>query len=261
MTTKDPTAPFFVGYFNKLPKALSGFLAVVMACLIGGFAGLAFAVAITQDDPGDARFRWDLGYQTMTGVIEAKPYPVLRLPPDADHPVGRTIMLSGNGKRGVQALAEEHDGKVVDAGGIILRRGDLDMLQVGGKVRIRPSETGLPAEHADFTPAPPVDHGRWRLSGEICDGKCYAGAMRPGTGLAHKACANVCLSGGVPAVFVSTSPVDDRTFFMMATADGSPLPASIHAQVAKMVRIDGAVERRGDLMVFKIDPETLEPLQ
>lgn len=47
------------------------------------------------------------------------------------------------------------------------------MLQVGGKVKIRATE----AEIADFEPAAPVDLGKWRLTGEICDGKCYAGAM------------------------------------------------------------------------------------
>ncbi len=258
MRSADPTEPFFVGYLNALPPGLRLFLSVVAVAFAGLFAGIAFAVALSQDDPGDGRFRFDLRYQTMTGFLEEKPYPLLHLPPSEDHPQGRTIMLSGGGKRGVQAAAAEFAGQMVDAGGIIIRRGDLDMLQVGGKVRIRPT---VAADVPIFTPVEPVDLGRWRLTGEICDGKCYAGAMRPGTGLAHKACANVCLIAGVPPVFVSTAPVDGRIFFLMSDADGNPLTEHLLDHVAQSVRIDGQVERRGDLHVFKVDLATLERLQ
>lgn len=257
MEKPDPTAPFFVGYMNKLPAGLGRFLTFVIVSLVGGFAGVALALSVSQDDPGDGRFRFDLKYQTLTGKIEKSPYPVLRLPPDEAFPEGRTILLSGGGKRGVQKRAEKFDGQMIDAGGIIIRRGDLDMLQVGGKVKIRATQS----ETADFEPAAPVDLGKWRLTGEICDGKCYAGAMRPGRGLAHKACANVCLIGGVPPVFVSTSPVDGRIFFLMADKDGAPLPDDYFRYVAEMVQIDGAVERRGDLHVFKIDLDSLVRLQ
>ena len=261
MHRPDPTAPFFIGYINKLPAGLKGFLGIVIASLFAGFAGIALALTLTQDDPGPGGFRFDLGYQTLTGVIEQGPYPVLRLPPSAGYPDGHAIMLSGQGKNGVRQQAAQFAGQVVDAGGILLKRGDLDMLQVGGEVGIRTSETGLAPQDADFRPSDPVDLGVWRLTGEICDGKCYAGAMRPGRGLAHRACANVCLIGGIPPVFVSTAPVAGRNFLLLGDLAGNPLPASLMRNVAQLIRIDGAVERRGDLLVFKIDPATLERLQ
>ncbi|MEM8813462.1 MAG: hypothetical protein AAGF59_12655 [Pseudomonadota bacterium] len=255
--SKHRPDPFFVGYVSALPDGLKSFLTIVILALLGGFAGIAFAIATSQDNPGDGRFRFDLGYQTMTGIIEAGPYPLLRLPPSDDHPDGRTVLLSGGGKRGVQARAAPLDGQFADAGGIWIRRGDIDMLQVGGKVGLRASEIDAPA----FDPSAPVDLGRWQLTGEICDGKCYLGAMRPGRGLAHKACANVCLNEGIPPVFVTTAPVDGRMFFLLADSDGAPLTERILPHVAQMVRIDGAVERRGDLHVFKADLATLELLQ
>ena len=257
MSNPDPTAPFFIGYINKLPKGLNQFLSVVIVAIVGGFAGIALALSISQDDPGDGRFRFDLKYQTLTGVIEQTPYPILRLPATAEFPQGRTMLMSGGGKNGVHKRASKFAGKVVDAGGFLIRRGDIDMLQIGGKVKIRATKTDL----KDYQPDAPVDLGKWRLTGEICDGKCYTGAMRPGTGLAHKACANVCLIGGVPPVFVSTSQVDGRIFFLLGDQDGNPLPKSYMDYVAQMISVDGFVERRGDLHVFKIDLATLERKQ
>ena len=87
-----------------------------------------------QGDWGDASFQWGEGYQTRTGILRVEPYPVLYLPPDAEHPRGRAIPLSGEGKRGVREKAAGLDGKAVDVGGFLLRAGDREMLQVGGEL-------------------------------------------------------------------------------------------------------------------------------
>jgi hypothetical protein len=100
--------------------------------------------------------------------------------------------------------------------------------------------------------------GRWRLVGEICDGKCYAGVMRPGNGIAHLACADLCLLGGVPPVFVSTGDIDGENFFWLADADGGPLPDEFYPYVALRIGVEGEVERRDDIMIFKIDLSTVE---
>ena len=93
------------------------------------------------------------------------------------------------------------------------------------------------------------------MVGEICDGKCETGAMRPGNGLAHRACAILCLAGGVPPVFVTAGPVEGSGFLLLAGADGGPIPASLRALTALRVVIDGTLERRGDLLVFRADPD------
>ncbi len=255
MTAKKPD-PFFLGWSKKLPKGMKRFvpaLALVLVCLFGG-AG--FLVGATQNDPGDGAFRWDLGRQDLTAVMMAKPYPVLYVVESKLWKPGTALLLSGQGKRGVQARAEPLDGKVVAARGIPLTRGSLQAMQMS------PGEAGLKAA-TDTTDAKLPDAeplGRWRLSGEICDGKCYAGAMRPGNGLAHKACANLCLIGGVPPVFVSTGAVEGEIFFLMAGPDGGPIPDSLLDDTAVLVQLDGEIERRGQLMIFKVDPESLEVL-
>ena len=96
--------------------------------------------------------------------------------------------------------------------------------------------------------------GRWKLAGEICDGKCLAGAMQPGRGLAHKACANLCLIGGIPPVFVSSKPVMGEEFLLVAGPDGKVMPQSLYDYVGQFIEVEGEIERRGDMLVFKIDP-------
>ncbi|MGP1396264.1 MAG: hypothetical protein ACTS3R_12200 [Inquilinaceae bacterium] len=248
MSGQSPRDPFFVGYLNAVPRALVLFSILAAAAFAGGMVGLAFAISAGVDDPGDGRFAFDLGYQTYTGILEVDPYPLLHVPPDADHPQGRTIMLSGEGKNGIQGRTAGLDGTLVDAGGILLKRGALDMLQVGGEVGLRVS-----AAATGFQPPPAISLGRWRLTGEVCDGKCYTGAMRPGSGLAHKACANLCLLGGVPPVFVSAGPVEGTPYFLMADPAGKSLPDGLYDKVALLIEVEGEVERRGSLLVFKVD--------
>jgi len=124
-----------------------------------------------------------------------------------------------------------------------MKRGTIDMQLVG---RMQAVEGVAVAPTAE-----PL--GRWRLTGEVCDGKCYAGVMRPGAGLAHKACANVCLLGGVPPVLVTTAPVAGSQFLLMADPEGHALPDAFRDHVAILQRMDGAVTRIADLLVFRTD--------
>lgn len=247
---------FFVAFF-RMPPRLRIFLLTVSAILIAAFAALAVAAGATQDDPGDGRFRFDFGRQTVTGVVELNPYPLLHVTEGSEQiPAGTTLMMSGGGKSGVTKRAAPLDGGMAVASGVLLTRGELLMLQARG------GRNGLaPAEDAAVIPAPLAEPlGRWRLAGEMCDGKCLAGAMRPGRRLAHKACANLCVIGGVPPVFVSTKPVEGETYLLLAGPDGGPLTMEMRDHMAAFVTLEGEIERRGGLLVLKIDPATVEPI-
>lgn len=250
----DDERPFFVGYL-PVPAALRGFLALVGLAVLVLFAGAGWLIGATQDDPGPGAFRFDFGRQTVTGVLTLSPYPVLHVTEGSERvPPGRSLLLSAGGKRGLMGRAEPLAGRMATASGVILKRGELDMLQVRG------GAAGLAAAAGEGAPPVPVPLGRWRLAGEICDGKCLAGAMRPGTGLAHKACANLCLIGGLPPVFVSSAPVEGAEFLLMAGPDGGPLPAAAYDYVGLLVAVEGDIERRGDLLVFRVDLNSVEAL-
>lgn len=250
----DKTESFFVGYLPT-PKGLRLFLFAVCAFLVGAFGALALAIGVSQEDPGTGDFQWGWGAQTVSGLLEARPYPVLHVTTGTERlPAGRSLLLSGVGKKGVQSRIAELDGKMVQLKGIALQRGDIDALQVGDAKEAIAALDALPKAVAV------VGLGHWKLLGEICDGKCLAGAMRPGTGLSHRACANLCLIGGAPPVFVTRDAVDGQNFFLLGDAKGNPLPAAYLAHVAKLVSLEGVVERRGRLLVFKADLRTLKVL-
>lgn len=251
MTPSDK--PFFVGYLPA-PGRLRRFLLTAGVLLIALFAALGLVMSTAAEDPGPGAFRFDYGQQVLTGVVEMDPYPLLHVTQGTDRiAAGRTLMLTGGGKFGVTERAAPFAGQLAQVTGVILERGALEMLQVGG------------AEDAIAAAAGPVPEiaveplGDWRLAGEICDGKCLSGAMRPGRGLAHKACANLCLIGEVPPVFVSSNPVAGSEFLLVGSETGMMAPDLLDV-VASYITAEGSVERRGDLLVFRIAPESVEVL-
>ncbi len=249
--------PFYVGYL-KTPRPLAGFLAVLVGAAVGASAVLAVALATAQGDWRDAGFRWDEGYRTLTGVIRVDPYPVLYLQPDAEHPQGRAVPLSGEGKRGVRDKALSLDGMPVDAGGFILRAGDREMLQVGGEVDLRAAVD--PGTLAGYAGPAAEAVGSRTLRGEIVDAKCYLGAMRPGEGKTHKLCANLCLIGGIPPMFAVYRSDGPPELLLLADAAGGPVTGALLDDTARYVELTGTVERRADLLVFRVDPASLRRL-
>jgi hypothetical protein len=227
--------PFFVGWSSRSAVPLLRFLGLILVTLLAGFGVLAFALGVTVDDPGGGNFTGD---KSITGVLIADPYPMIVT--DDDH---HTILLSGGGKRGVQAEAHPLDGRHVHATGAGVKRGDRDMLLVD---QLQPTQGET---------VPPVREslGTWRLTGEVCDGKCSLGVMRPGNKAAHKACANVCLIGGVPPVFITTTPVLGTQYLLMGDPQNQALPDALRDYVAITTRMEGTLERIGDALVFRTD--------
>ena len=249
-----PKKVFFVFYL-KVPSSLRKFLFQVSLLFLIGFVGMGFLLGVTQDDPGRAGY---VGTQTLTGVLELNPYPLLRVTEGNDViPSGRTLMLTGGGKSGIMSRAIPLSGELVRVSGMLLKRGDLDMLQLRGGSRGISSADGV----APTTLPTTESLGRWRVAGEICDGKCLSGAMNPGRGLAHKACANLCLLGGIPPVFVSTRPIENSEYFLVASSDGGELPLTAYDYVGNFIEMEGELERRGDLLIFKLDEQSVRVLR
>jgi len=253
MSVRDES-PFFVGYLPATRRFWIDSLGVMLVLMVG-FAAFGFTLAYTRtlDPPAMAR-----GNQSVTGVMQLAPYPMIYVTQGtAVIPEGTTLMLSGGGKFGPSDdQVDGLDGQMATASGGVAMRGDLMMLQVRGGSR------GIAAaEDAGLIEIPEAEPlGRWRLYGEICDGKCAAGVMTPGRGLAHRACASLCVAGGVPPVFVSSQPIDGEEFLLIAGPDGGPLPPSLHRYIANYVRLEGEVERRGSLLVLRVDPNSVTVL-
>ncbi len=248
---KHQKEPFFVGYLPA-PGPLCVFLLSVCAILIAGLAAAGYLMGTAQDDPGPGAFRFDYGRQTVTGVVEMTPYPLIHVTVGNDRiKPGDTFMMTAAGKSGVDDRAAPLNGRLAEVSGVILERGDLYMMQLRG------GANGLKAAEGDAPAIPSEPQGRWQLTGEICDGKCLAGAMRPGRGLAHKACANLCLLGDVPPIFVSTKPVLGQEFLLITGPGGTRLPPAAYDHVAQFISAEGEITKRGDLLVWEIDTDTI----
>jgi hypothetical protein len=238
---------FFIGWQSTVAPRLGRLLGGVAALLLGGALALALALGAAADDPAGPGFALRPGSGPppplpggeagMEGVLALAPYPVLHLAG------GRAVLLAGDGKRGA-AIDPALAGRSVMAKGFVLTRGSIDMLVLAGP----------PEPSANSVPPPVVEPlGRWRIAGEICDGKCAAGGMRPGTGLGHRACATLCLDGALAPVFVAAAPVAATPYLLLGAADGGPMPPVLRGRIGLPVTLEGRVERRGDLLVFLVE--------
>ena len=237
---------FFVGWAGVLPPAHRRFIRAAIAGAICLFGALGLLLAISIDDPGTGAADWGQEV-TRQGIITVSPYPLLH------QPDGHTLMMSGFGKSGVE-IDPALNGKQVTINGFMVKRGTLDMLQSSAE-NVMPLALPAPLPTPEALPL-----GQWRLSGEICDGKCYAGVMRPGSGLAHKTCASFCILGGVPPLFVLASPMAGSSYLLIAGMADAPMPDRLRDLIGVRISLDGKVTRLGDLLIFHVDASTAKIL-
>jgi hypothetical protein len=136
---------------------------------------LAAGFVLTRGQPQFADSRFEFGvYRDYTGVIEERPYPILRSG-DA------SFLLVARGKHGFSEAAKGWQGKSVRLRGSLIERGPDRMLEVvpGSIHEIATARSGDPAHSNDLGPV--------TLRGEIVDSKCYLGVMNPGNGKVHRA--------------------------------------------------------------------------
>jgi len=90
------------------------------------------------------------------------------------------------------------------------------------------------------------------LRGEITDPKCFAGAMKPGDGKTHKACAALCLRGGIPPAFRTTGRDGELVSYVLVGPGVEPLEGE---------SLEPLVERVGEPVALRGRPVTLGRLR
>ncbi|MBI1251095.1 MAG: hypothetical protein GC189_06470 [Alphaproteobacteria bacterium] len=236
------TDRFFVGWETAPDINRRGFALGAVALTLGG-AGLAAALARAQSLPQSGF--WDQGdVRDWRGVLQRAPYPILRTT-DIDG-VARTAFLTTSGKTSVAPrLPRDLEGPVLVRASLIRRDDAIMLAAIDGADWIAPDPGGArlaaPAEE---------DLGPVFAIGEILDAKCWFGAMRPGFGKTHKACAALCARGGLPLAFcVSRNGVcgeasDDPLFL---DAEGRAHGRAIIPYVGDPVSVEGRLVRVGDV--------------
>lgn len=241
---------FFVGYL-KTPHGLGRFLraGAIVLLIVGG--ALAAALAASQRDPGLGA--WDVDHATvLEGLVQTEPCPLIRVAGQQGQVM--TILLVSQGKLGAAERLAPFNGQLVRVRGHTLERGRVRMFELDDDAKaveavstntamtsMAPRTLALPA---------PSDRRAVTLRGEIVDPKCFAGAMKPGEGKTHKACAVLCLRGGIPPMFVAE---DGRAYLLVDENGRSPTGGALEAilpKVGEFGEFHGQASTRGDVNTF-----------
>lgn len=233
---------FYVGYL-AMPPRLKWIVRGLVALLFVLLAADAWLIATLQPAAGNGA--WRETPEEYVGTLTRTPYPMLRV--NTANGL-KTYLLVSDEKRGAEAaLGVTPDGPVKLTGFLIARSG-IAMIQLAASDVAVISETPAIEE-----PAREV-HGSGAFEGEIVDSKCWLGVMRPGDGHIHKACASLCIRGGIPPMFVRRGEGAGPAVMLLTQADGSTVPPDlILPYVGDPVRVSGTIEKRGDLWLLKAD--------
>ena len=247
---------FYVGYL-PMPRGYWQLLVVGVPILVAASCLIAVAVSARQKDPGSGQ--WSDATTTLEGVAIEEPYAILRVPSSNTSGV-ETVLLVEEGKFGAKQRIRAFNRQAVSVKGTILERAGRRMLElVAGEQAITHAE--WPTAKLDgMSQLPSQPLGKATLSGEIIDPKCYLGAMKPGEGKTHKACATLCISGGIPPMFVTAGVNGEKQFLLLTTADGRAINDAVLPFVGDPVEITGEVVRTGDLAVLQINPADIRRL-
>lgn len=248
---------FFIGWL-PMPRKYACFLRPIAFALLCAAGATAAAMALLQRDPGPGH--WDTeSVQTFDGIACTRPYAMIRVPAERPGDTPRTLLLVEEGKFGALARAEQvvegrAEGVAVRVTGTVLHRDGRWVLELAegekGMRRLTAEEQGkLPPLG---WPAPEVLAEHITLKGEIIDPKCYLGAMKPGGGKTHKACAMLCISSGVPPMLVTRDAAGNETLYLLATEKGGVANDRVLDFVGDPVEISGRLERHDDLLLLQI---------
>lgn len=247
---KTDTNEMFIGW-AKAPAVDRRFLLGVLPLGLIAGGGASWLIASELDDPGAGAWLTSATH-TVTGALVTAPYPMIRVS-DPAAPFGvRTVLIVAQGKCTSGLDFGEYDARPVTASGVLIERKDRRMLEVPPFLNewLEPALVDMPGVVA--TPDM-VSLGTARLAGTIMDSKCFFGVMRPGRGKTHKACASLCIRGGIPPSFWVRTKDGRESVLLMTDADGGPMPMDILPLVADPVEAKGEIVRVGDLLQFRAD--------
>lgn len=241
---------FFVGYL-KTPGGLARFLRVAGMVIFISAGALAVALAAGQRDPGNGV--WDIDHATvLEGVVQTEPCPLIRVARRDGQ--ATTILLVNQGKLGAAGRLAAADGRLARVRGHMLERGRVRMFELdedAAAVEPVTRNSAVPEAISLSLPAP-AGQRAVVLRGEIVDPKCFAGAMKPGEGKTHKACAVLCLRGGIPPMFVAE---DGREYLLVDETGRSltgPALEGVLPFVGDFCIVSGTVAMRGEMATLTL---------
>ena len=250
--TEQAKDEMFIGW-AKAPSVDRRFLMAALPASFATTTAVGYGVAANLADPGAGS--WQTGAtHSVTGVLSDTPYPMIRVTDPAAPSGMRTVLVVSEGKCTSGLALQNIVGRVVKADGVLIERKNRQMLEV--PLFLDKWLTQLPdGEPGDALLATPGEQslGAARLAGTIMDSKCFFGVMRPGRGKTHKACASLCIRGGIPPSFWVRTKDGRESVLLMTDAAGGAMPMEILPLVADPVEAEGEIVRVGDILQFRAD--------
>ncbi|MBX7056742.1 MAG: hypothetical protein K1X75_01660 [Leptospirales bacterium] len=252
--TANSEQEFFIGWQAPLTRRVRRHFVIglLLALTFIGATAALLAGAQRTFDPSYLEF----GVQRkFSGVVSMDPYPQLVV--DRAIPGGPTVhtryLLSAPFKHGADSLVRPYSGQRVTLSGSLLYNRGAAMIEVAAD-SVRPA-SGESSEHS-----PPTVLGEFTFVGEIVDSKCYLGAMNPGRHLVHRACAERCISGGIPPMLL-VHAADGREYLMLLSDEnGGQVNRAVLGLIARPVRIRGRLEAYESILVLRANPAMYQRL-
>ena len=242
---------FYVGYHDPPPPRIRRFQRVVTAVALVVAVAAALVVAVGQRRLPAAAFEFGT-IRTFEGLVVADPYPSLIIPRGT---VSTRYLLVGPGKSGADELVESVVEGWAELEGTLVFRDGQAMIQV------EPGSVA-PLDRPEYAYVPPdVELGDHYLEGEIVGSKCYLGVMNPGSGITHRACATVCIQGGIPPLLEVRHEDGRREGIILAGPDGEAIGDQLSGLIATPVGLAGRLVRRGAATVLYVDPQDIQRLR
>lgn len=231
----------FVGYLPTPPRTLRFVRWVIALCLVLVPALAALLVLGTGGSGRGVAPLVQTEGEGLVGLLETEPYGVLWIPGESG-PEG--VLLVSQGKFGLGSQFDALDGTIVRVAGVILERDGQRMIELG----TAPDAATLGDDvSSTLRSRAEASLGEVVVTGEIVDEKCWLGRMRPGGGRTHRACAQLCVAGGIPPVLVGTDADGHDVRALIVDEVGAPATEWVLPFVAEPVRVRGELVRDGSL--------------
>ena len=232
--------PFYIGYAKTMDKKHSLWLKKRIYITFSLVLIVGLTILIFQNTFYKASFDF-LNDKTYKGVLFKYPYPNLRVKKGKHY---FRYLLVNPGKHGVGDIPF---GKMVSLSGRLISRDQDKMIEINpDSIQILSSST--------ITSNLETVLGSIKISGEIVRSKCFYGVMNPGHLKTHKACAILCIRGGIPPVFyVNASKTKTAKHYLMLNSQGKTFNDDILELVAQQVSVTGETSSLDNLFIIKAD--------
>lgn len=257
---------FYIGYIPKAPKGIARFVIAFIVVLFVIMGALSYFLSTSHDHITNGTYEY--GELTeVKGVIRMEPVPHIRILADSEGRIGKNIMLIDFGKFGARTSVERMQEKIgsdisqyeVTIRGTLVYQDGFTLMELTEKENALLNHEKL--EASDKYQVYPTTMINKSLTGEIVDPKCYFGSMKPAQNKPHRSCAILCISGGIPPVFVVQTPEKTAEYYILKGLNGEDINEEVLDFVADATNIQGMATELDEWKVLYIDPQKIKRLQ